>query len=145
MLIEKPAIDALLPHAGAMCLLDGVVDWDASSIQCTTRSHCRPDNPLRCQQGLSALHGVEYGAQAMAIHGALLQQADIGPDASGYLASIRDLTLEVDWLHDVDGPLLVSARLEVDDGRYLVHRFRIEAGSGLLLSGRAMVFRGSSG
>ncbi|TMH48667.1 MAG: hydroxymyristoyl-ACP dehydratase, partial [Betaproteobacteria bacterium] len=34
MLISREAIATMIPHAGSMCLLDGVISWDASRIRC---------------------------------------------------------------------------------------------------------------
>jgi len=36
VLIDKAAIRRLIPHAGAMCLLDTVIAWDETSITCET-------------------------------------------------------------------------------------------------------------
>ena len=137
----KADLEALLPHAGAMCLLDAVVSWDASGILCRTWSHRRTDNPLRCQQGLSALQGVEYGGQAMALHGALLAGSDGDLKVRGYLVAVRDLVLNVDWLDPLEGHMDVTAELEIDTGRYVVHRFKIESEGDPLVSGRMTVVR----
>jgi predicted hotdog family 3-hydroxylacyl-ACP dehydratase len=141
LLIERPALEALVPHAGAMCLLDAALSWDDASILCRTQSHRDPSNPLRSKQGLSALLGVEYGAQAAAIHGALRVPADEEVEVRGYLVAVRDLLLAVDWLHEVEGPIDVSANLEIEDGPYIAHCFSIKTGSDLLLSGRLTVLR----
>jgi predicted hotdog family 3-hydroxylacyl-ACP dehydratase len=63
MQIDQAGIRALIPHAGAMCLLDRVESWDATHIRCVTDSHHRADNPLRQSNGLRAICGVEYAAQ----------------------------------------------------------------------------------
>jgi len=47
VLLSKAEIARLIPHGGPMCLLDGVVRWDASSIRCASRSHRDQDNPMR--------------------------------------------------------------------------------------------------
>lgn len=65
-------IAAHIPHQGDMCLLDRVVKWDEQRIQCQAGSHRLGDNPLRSRDRLSAACGIEYAAQAMAVHGALL-------------------------------------------------------------------------
>ena len=44
-------ISRLIPHRGAMCLLDRVENWDKDHIVCRTTSHRRPDNPLRDDSG----------------------------------------------------------------------------------------------
>jgi predicted hotdog family 3-hydroxylacyl-ACP dehydratase len=54
-----------------MCLLDRVVHWDSQRIHCRASSHRSADNPLRSRDQLSAACGIEYAAQAMAVHGAL--------------------------------------------------------------------------
>jgi predicted hotdog family 3-hydroxylacyl-ACP dehydratase len=36
--IDRAAIAALIPHAGAMCLLDGVLAWNRTSIACRASS-----------------------------------------------------------------------------------------------------------
>ena len=64
------SIAALIPHQGSMCLLERIVDWDERA-SCWRRTAIAPDNPLRVEDKLRAIHLCEYGAQAMAVHGAL--------------------------------------------------------------------------
>lgn len=71
MPLSRERIERLLPHRGAMCLLDEVIEWAPRSIRCAASSHRDPANPLRGPLGLSSMAGIEYGAQAMALHGAL--------------------------------------------------------------------------
>jgi predicted hotdog family 3-hydroxylacyl-ACP dehydratase len=73
--LTQNEIRALLPHAGAMCLLDSVLAWDMNSISCSSLSHCLPNNPLRAATGLASANGIEYAAQAMALHAALVSGA----------------------------------------------------------------------
>ena len=65
------SIAALVPQKGAMCLLEEIVRFDRASIVCRTSSHLSPINPLRCDGRLPSCIAIEYGAQAMALHGAL--------------------------------------------------------------------------
>ena len=67
-----PSIETLLPHAGRMRLIDRVVSYDEQTIVCESDSHRAADHPLAEAGVLSIVCGLEYGAQAMAIHGALL-------------------------------------------------------------------------
>jgi predicted hotdog family 3-hydroxylacyl-ACP dehydratase len=69
--IDANRIRELIPHAGTMCLLERVVGCDQTSIRCETRSHQNDNNPLRYKGRLSSVCGIEYAAQAMALHGAL--------------------------------------------------------------------------
>ena len=62
MRLSRAEIAELIPHAGAMCLLDGVLDWDASRIRCVSRGHRDAGNPLRVDGHLPALCGIEYAA-----------------------------------------------------------------------------------
>ena len=36
MKIDRAGIERLVPHAGAMCLLDAVTQWSPDSISCTS-------------------------------------------------------------------------------------------------------------
>ncbi len=65
---------SLIPHQGAMCLLDRVVEWDKDRVLLATATHRAADNPLRLDGRLRAVHLCEYGAQAMAVHGGLSAQ-----------------------------------------------------------------------
>ena len=80
-MIGRDRIMALIPHQGAMCLLDEAVLWTAERIVCRAVSHLDPANPLRRAGGLHALCGAEYALQAAALHGALL--ADGTPQPAG--------------------------------------------------------------
>jgi adhesin HecA-like repeat protein len=136
MRLGRDWIAAHLPHRGAMCLLDGVLEWDESHVVCRASSHRDAGNPLRIGQQLPAACGIEYGAQAMAVHGALLQR---GPLRPGLLASVRSVRLRAGRLDNVEGPLRVSAeRLSGEDDHILYH-FSVAGDAGELLSGRATV------
>lgn len=124
-----------LPHVGSLCLLDRVVAWDDKNIRCTTTSHRHPANPLRNDEGLSAVSGVEYAAQAMAVHGSLV--FDDPTPRAGFLAGLRDLQLEADWLHDIESELHIIASKVAGDKTGAIYDFRIETDHGRLLSGRA--------
>lgn len=128
-------ICARLPHAGRMCLLDRMLSWDAESIRCLAGSHRDADNPLRSHGRLHAVCGVEYAAQAMALHGSLTTGHD-APPAMGYLASVRDLRLDVEDLAGVADDLEIRARRLGGDAGGFVYEFEIHAGARLLLSGR---------
>ena len=138
MRLSRAEIAELIPHAGAMCLLDEVLDWDASRIRCMSRSHRDAANPLRVNGYLPALCGVEYAAQAMAVHGGLAGAARSKPRA-GYLASLRDVACRRSRLDDLDGDLVVEAELEASDGSRVIYSFTLRVGAVEVLSGRAAV------
>jgi len=133
---------ALIPHAGAMCLLDEVLAWNAESIHARTASHAREDNPLRSDGRLRALHLAEYGAQAMAVHGGLLARAQGAVAAPGYLVSLRDVALAVERIDDLAGALDVHAqRLLGGDGHWQ-YAFRVEHAGRVIAQGRVAVIAG---
>ena len=138
MRVARDWIAAHIPHQGAMCLLEGVLEWDARRIVCRAVSHRDPANPLRVGGILPAACGIEYGAQAMAVHGALLD-AHGAPLGRGYLASVRAVKLHAARLDDVASPLRVSAeRLGGEDDRIL-YAFSVASDARELVGGRAAV------
>jgi predicted hotdog family 3-hydroxylacyl-ACP dehydratase len=119
-MLDRTQLSALIPHAGSMCLLDSVVEWTAEWIRCETLTHRDSANPLRRRNALAALHLIEYGAQAMAIHGALVQGALVsqsGPQP-GMLGALRDIRLHRARIDDIAEPLSITAtrRLARSDG-----------------------------
>ena len=71
VMIERVEIATLIPHAGTMCLLDRVIAWDERAIACRSGAAiATPDNPLRAERPPRRACGIEYAAQAMAVHGA---------------------------------------------------------------------------
>jgi len=130
----------LIPHAGTMCLLDVVCAWDERTIHAQSTGHARTDNPLRGDNGLHAVHLAEYGAQAMAVHGALLARArGDGQVRPGMLVSLRDVQLFAEYVDQLDGALDVYGEcLYADDGG-AQYAFRVEHRGQLLASGRAAV------
>lgn len=121
-----------------MCLLERVDAWDATRIRCSAANHRAPDNPLRAHGRLGAACGIEYAAQAMAAHGALLAASDAPPRA-GYLASVREVDLRVARLDVVAGDLAVEAERISGDDNTILYRFSVAAATGPLVSGRAIV------
>lgn len=139
------AIARLIPHQGRMCLLDSVLHWDDQHICCQSDSHRAIDHPLRAHGRLGAACGVEYAAQAMALHGALVAQAAAsghGVDAAaraGYLASMRSVVLHVHRLDTIAAPLRVHAERITGDANTVLYSFTLSAGTQTLLGGRAAV------
>lgn len=134
--LDQAAIRRLIPHAGTMCLLDEVLAWDARSIDCRARSHRSPDHPLARDGRVAALHLIEYGAQAMALHGGLSAG---GAAAPGLLVSARDVRFEVDRIDDIAAALEVHAERLVASGGGWLYGFRVSAAGRQLASGRVAV------
>lgn len=136
--LDRARIEALIPHAGDMCLLDRVERWDAESIDCRTASHLRAGNPLQVDGRLPAEAGIEYAAQAMAVHGGL-GDAVGGEPRRGFVAVVSRVAWTAEWLDEEPGELRVSARVGQgsDDGRQ--YAFRIERDGHTLVEGEAVV------
>ncbi|MFA5628194.1 MAG: hypothetical protein WCX90_08760 [Thiohalomonadaceae bacterium] len=139
MILGREKLCALIPHAGAMCLLDGVENWSDDHIVCISDSHHLQDNPLRSAAGLAALHGVEYGAQAMAVHGGLLAQQDGRKLSAGYLAALRDVSLHSSCLDELPGALHVTARRLLADGGNLMYHIEVSNSRRTLVEARITV------
>lgn len=127
-----------------MCLLDRVVAWNESSIQCTASSHRRSDNPLREGGRLGVAAGIEYAAQAMAVHGGLLT-ANGQPPRQGYLASVRGVRFHTLRLDNQGADLQIEAERVSGDARQVLYRFTVSAAGQALLDGRAAVILDAEG
>jgi len=139
-IMSKTDLCRLIPHQGAMCLLDAVEQWDETSIICKTASHRDATNPLRRDNQLEAICGLEYAAQAMAVHVGLLQKGNERRLAVGYLGAVKNLMLRAGRLDDVKGDLTVQATRLVGQGSSFIYTFRVSAERQELLDGRASIF-----
>lgn len=137
-MLNHAEIAARIPHQGSMCLLETVVDWSASHISCRAISHQDLNNPLRAAERLGAANGIEYAAQAMAIHGALLANLDDTP-RQGYLTSVRSVALHVARLDDLAGEIDVQAERLSGDSNNILYQFSLSHAGRCLLEGRAAV------
>lgn len=138
MLADKAAIAGVIPHSGDMCLLDGVLECDAQRIRCVSGTHRDVCNPLRSGGGLPVWCGIEYAAQAMAVHGAWDAGYDRRPRA-GYLAALRDVDCRVSRLDDLADDLVIDAEKIMGDDARVIYQFDIHAGANRIISGRATV------
>ena len=129
----------LIPHQGAMCLLERVVRWDEERIHAVAHSHRDADNPLRGDGLLRSVHLCEYGAQAMAVHGGLLAQRDGAIAAPGMLVSLRAVKLYVARIDDLAEALDVHAEKLLAAESGWQYAFRLECAGRMLAEGRAAV------
>jgi predicted hotdog family 3-hydroxylacyl-ACP dehydratase len=138
--LAQPHWSELIPHAGAMRLLDHVQDWDDKTLHAIAERHGAHDHPLRDASQLHAVHLSEYGAQAAAVHGALLAtaqgEARMRP---GRLVSVRDVQLAVEYVDLSRGPLDVHAECLFADAGGAQYAFRIDQDHQRLVSGRVAV------
>ena len=116
-LLDSAQIAQLIPHHGDMSLLARVNTFDAQSVVC----------------------GVEYAAQAMAVHGALSSQKNAPQPRGGRLASVRSVDIFVARLDTVQEDLDVQATLLMNDEKSMMYEFTVSASSQILLQGKATV------
>ena len=138
-MIPDVPIGQMLPHAGAMVLVDEIVYADPMRIECITRAHARAGFPLAIDGRVPSLAGIEMAAQAMALHAAALD-----PDhlvRKGRLASLSDVEVLHDRLDDRPGALRIEAFLEHASARGSAYRFVVSDGGEALICGRALVAR----
>jgi len=140
-----------------MCLLDEVLDWNAQRIRCRTATHRALDNPLRSHDRLGIACGIEYAAQAMALHGALAGGAVNGAangavDALaggasrvGLLAGVRDVRFLVLRLDDIESDLICEVNHLAGDNLTALYEFALRDRDRSLLSGRASVILNAGG
>ena len=139
MRADRATIEALVPHAGAMCLWDEALDWDTAHIRVRTQGHRDPAHPLRSDARLRALHLCEYGAQAMAVHGGLLarERGTLAPP--GMLVALRNVELHCARIDDLPGPLECEAEVLIAGADAQQYRFTIRHAGVVLAEGRAAV------
>jgi predicted hotdog family 3-hydroxylacyl-ACP dehydratase len=133
--ISREEIKKRVPHQGHMCLLEHALEWDETHIVCSAVSHRDPANPLRENGVLPAVCGIEYAAQAMALHGSLL---GLGT-GTGVLAGVRELVLSVERLDDCSGQLIIEAEKLLVQEQLALYRFSLRTDARELLRGRAAV------
>ena len=136
--IKKFEFEKLIPHAYKMCLLDEVIDWSDNKIHCISTTHLNEDNPLRSNQILSSICGIEYAAQAMAIHGGLTAINGKRPKA-GYLASLRDVNCTRLRLDDLKQPMNIYAEQIMGDDMRVIYKFNLFVDNVEIINGRATV------
>jgi predicted hotdog family 3-hydroxylacyl-ACP dehydratase len=135
---------SLIPHAGVMCLLERIVDWDERGMTLATATHASLSNPLRRHGRLRAIHLCEYGAQAMAVHGGLFARARGEALRPGLLVSLRDVVLSVGTIESLDGELLVEVGRLQSGAAGLQYTFRVTHRDLVLARGRAAVIEESA-
>ncbi|TJY58418.1 phosphotransferase [Sinimarinibacterium sp. CAU 1509] len=138
-MLDRAAIASLIPHAGSMCLWHALWEADDQRVRLTTDSHRDPQNPLRREGRLAALHLLEYGAQAMAVHGGWMARSAGGGAQPGVLAAVRDLQLKVEWLENLPDLLTCEAQRLVANAGGWMYSFVLRCGEREIASGRASV------
>ncbi|MFC4726899.1 phosphotransferase [Coralloluteibacterium thermophilus] len=138
-MIVRSELETLVPHQGAMCLLDSVKHWDDTRIVCRSDAHRRPDMPLRDRDGrLRSVNLCEFGAQATAVHGGLLARAHGGAPRPGFLVALRSVRLHVPFV-DAPGTLTIDAERLMGGDTGWTYAFEVRHRDHLLAEGRVAV------
>lgn len=129
-----------------MCLLDHVVSWDSERMSAIAHSHLQTGNPLRAHNLLGAANGIEYAAQAMAVHSALLATSlsgmqDMARPTAGFLASVRNTVLHVTRLDDIAEALQIEVTCTHSEPSLILYQFSVRGldSQKPLLDGRATI------
>lgn len=85
--MSLPDIDTLVPHSGAMSLLDTVLSADAETL--AAQVTIRPDTMFLAEGAVGAWVGVEYMAQAVAAHAGHAARQRGEPVRVGFLLGSR--------------------------------------------------------
>jgi predicted hotdog family 3-hydroxylacyl-ACP dehydratase len=93
---------------------------------------------LRVRGELPTLCGIEYAAQAMALHGGLIGISDL-KRRGGYLVSLREVVCLENRLDQFDADLIVEAELLMNDESRVLYQFGLRIDGIEILSGRATV------
>jgi predicted hotdog family 3-hydroxylacyl-ACP dehydratase len=137
--LDRSWIEGHIPHKERMCLLDEVLSWDLTQTQCRTSTHRSPNNPLRANGRLGSACAIEYAAQTMAVHGALVASASGGVASPGFLASVRGVRLNIDRLDVFEADLVTSVKRVAGDERTALYEFSVSADDVVLVMGRAAI------
>ncbi len=139
--ISADGIYERIPHSGAMRLLDCVVSWDDTSIECWATSHTDPSNPLRENGILAGLHALEYAAQAVAVHGSLMMpdRRQDKPELV-YVATFRGVEMRPGALDQIAGPTLtITASLVAALSNGWSYEFSVASQAVVLARGKTAV------
>jgi predicted hotdog family 3-hydroxylacyl-ACP dehydratase len=138
MLMDRAQIAALIPHGDSMCLLDEVVAWDTEQIHCRSYQFASTANPLLDENGqLATVLLIEYGAQAAAVHAALLQ-SNLGEKRPAYIGAVKDVEFYA-TIADNSLSLDVHAQCLLSSSQGAIYELEAQQGHTTLVRGRLIL------
>ncbi|MBL4762124.1 MAG: hypothetical protein JKY93_05425 [Gammaproteobacteria bacterium] len=140
--MNKQEICSRLPHSGAMCLIDSIVSYDDTCLKCVSYNHHHLNNPLRTAEGLSCIAGIEYAAQAMALHRSFLRP--VGIVENGYLGALRNIKVHQQWLDKEDADLMTEVSLIGSSDKGAIYSFLLLIKDIEIISGRITIMSGAT-
>ncbi len=144
-LLSKPLtheqIEQCLPHAGKMSLLGGIDYADVNKLRASASSHLKADNPLRSRGRIACINGIEYAAQAMAVHGYLLSKTQsAGSVPKGYIATVRNVIIEQAFFPEHSATLDIEVVQLLADKNGFTYQFSLSYEQKALISGKITIF-----
>ena len=125
-----------IPHSGKMFLIDKVLSFDEKTLFAETKTHIDSENPLLENNILSSMNGIEYAAQAVAIHKSFVDKCT---QKEGYLISVRGVKTYVEDLVNTKESLQINVKSLLSNNENATYSFTIIAGKQLLLEGRLTI------
>jgi predicted hotdog family 3-hydroxylacyl-ACP dehydratase len=129
-------IEQRLPHAGKMSLLNKIIIVDKYTLTAQAKNHLEPHNPLSIKGKINSINGIEYAAQAMALHGSLLS----AKVSVGYIASIRNIELKSPFFPKINEPLQIHVVKLMGNKTGFTYQFDVQCQQIELISGKITVF-----
>lgn len=126
-----------LPHSGRMCLLESALAYDALGITCSAGNHRDIHHPLRRDGRLPITAGIEYAAQAMALHATLTRQA--GANSGALLVQLANVSWARDSLDECVAPLLIQVQQINALGSAANYHFTVSSDGVHLIEGNILV------
>lgn len=90
MVNSQYTFESVVPHTGAMVLLDDINHWDEQQLQASVT--IRPDAPFVDERGMPAWVGVELMAQTIGAFGGCRSRQQQQPVKIGFLVGSRRYT-----------------------------------------------------
>jgi predicted hotdog family 3-hydroxylacyl-ACP dehydratase len=134
-----PPVTELLPHAGAMVLVDEVLE--AAEGRIVARVTLRPTSPFVEDGRVNAIVAIEYMAQTIGAYAGLRARAAGGSPRIGFLLGTREMNLEVDAFA-VGDDLTIAAQHVWGDERLGSFRCEVRRGGRTLASALVNVYEG---
>lgn len=133
-MLDQQQIAKMLPHAGDMCLLSKVLTWDAEQLTGLAVDLNFKNNPLLCDAELFSITGVEYAAQAVAVHAGLASGQTSG---EGYLVQIKNINIHKPKLSSE--PIKVAVYKQALQPYSMIYDFKISESAELIIEGTLMI------
>ena len=117
-----------------MSMLDSVIDWSDNSITCVTSTHRHASNPLMVGANLPSLCLIEYGAQAAAVHAALVANRVDGQGKPAYIGNLKNIEWKEALVDSALPTLTITANLVASSASGAIYDIEASAEQETLLT-----------